>query len=153
MTLASEALETHPLLPSGSWKGFYCYQSDPTQHHMQTVLQFGQQKIFGSGQDDIGSFGWHGLYDLDKMKSSKIKHYKTHLIQYEGNIDENGIWGIWHHPQLKTETQQMHPALEKYASGGFHIWPAASSQEQQQYLEKANKEKSELLEELFIKYF
>ena len=36
------------------------------------------------------------------------KIYHTHTIDYKGDIDENGIWGIWDNGEIK---------------GGFHIWP------------------------------
>ena len=39
---------------------------------------------------------------------SYIQNRETSIIHYKGDIDENGIWGIWDNGDIK---------------GGFHIWP------------------------------
>ena len=37
------------------------------------------------------------------------KYYATHTVFYDGNVDENGIWGNW----------EITPSMR----GGFHLWP------------------------------
>ena len=82
---------------------------------MQLMLTFSDFKNSGSGVDDVGSFVWSGIYDLDIYKATLIKQYSTHVVRYNGTIDENGIWGIWE--------------LEYGFSGGFHIWPKKQKSE------------------------
>lgn len=112
--------EMHPLLPSGTWEGFYTYNmgQDASQHSMAFYLNFQNELIIGSGSDDIGGFSWQGTYDISKMTCIMTKAYTTHQVYYQGHIDENGIWGIWKLYGLK---------------GGFHIWPKkkAGNEEEQ----------------------
>ncbi len=42
------------------------------------------------------------------------KFYATHTVFYDGQVDENGIWGTW--------------TIGGYFSGGFHIWPKAEAE-------------------------
>lgn len=102
-------------LPSGEWEGFYVYGHDSQKHIMQLMLTFSDFKISGSGVDDVGIFVWSGTYDLDIFKATLIKQYSTHVVRYNGTIDENGIWGIWE--------------LGYGFSGGFHIWPKKQKSE------------------------
>jgi len=107
-------VETHQLLPSGSWDGFYLYGSGTgMEHPMPSQMQFANGMISGSGGDDVGAFSWKGTYDLGTMTCSMTKSYVTHDVDYQGHIDENGIWGTW----------------TLYSSrGGFHLWPAKPAQ-------------------------
>lgn len=111
-------LESHQLLPSGSWDGFYLYGSGGGREHpMPSQLQFAKGMITGGGSDDVGSFSWRGTYDLGSMTCSMTKTYGTHTVDYQGHIDENGIWGTWR---------------LSFSSGGFHLWPAKPAQSEEE---------------------
>ena len=129
--------ETHPLLPSGEWEGFYCYHFSSEQHSMYIELMFSDLVVSGSGVDDIALFTWTGKYDLEKFKIEMTKHYSTHKVWYKGDIDENGIWGIW-----KTG----------FLNGGFHIWPKKSKKETNSNASEEQAE-SEKLKKLFTEIF
>ena len=103
--------ETHPLFPSGEWEGFYTMSEGPSaqQHMMHFTLFFENNVVNGGGSDDIGSFVWKGNYDTEGLWCKMTKHYVTHTVAYDGNVDENGIWGNW--------------TIRVQLSGGFHIWP------------------------------
>ncbi|AEE49428.1 hypothetical protein [Haliscomenobacter hydrossis] len=103
--------ETHPLFPSGEWEGFYTYADgrQAQQHKMDFTLFFENNVVSGGGSDDIGSFVWKGSYDTKGLWCKMTKHYVTHTVAYDGNVDENGIWGNWN--------------IRVQLSGGFHIWP------------------------------
>ena len=94
-TAKKPQVEAHPLLPSGEWEGFYCYRQNSAQHKMFVELIFSNSSVSGSGIDDVAPFTWTGRYDIEKFKIQMTKHYLTHNVVYEGDIDENGIWGIW----------------------------------------------------------
>lgn len=155
--MKSDNLETHEFLPSGEWEGFYCYNNSPLQHKMSIQLRFSNNKITGSGIDDIEPFTWSGKYDLNDFKSTKTKSYSKHKILYKGDIDENGIWGIWENvvdisgidPQFLKMAKQL---FKDEITGGFHIWPK-KSKEATESITNEEKEKSTVLEELFIEYF
>ena len=106
--------EQHHNLPSGEWEGLYKYPSVFRgmfeEGKMTFVIDFCNGGIIGFGYDQVGGYTWKGRYDLDKLKCWMTKSYTTHHIDYEGNIDENGIWGFWltGHDHFK---------------GTFHIWP------------------------------
>ena len=119
--------EQHPLLPSGYWSGFYVYRNDPKRHEMQIMLDFKNGVITGDGQDDVGAFTFKGTYDLNSMTCQFIKFYSRHSINYQGQIDENGIWGKWFNvvnkpPQMNEEVFKA--IVNEMGSGGFHIWPS-----------------------------
>ncbi len=138
--MKTEDLETHPFLPSGEWEGFYCYDNTPLQHKMFIELTFKKGKISGSGIDDIDPFTWKGDYSLDTFKIAMIKTYSTHTVNYQGDIDENGIWGMWNFTESSREYR-----------GGFHIWPKKQkSEENSEALEEKITE-SKKLKELFVK--
>jgi hypothetical protein len=84
---------------------------------MPSQLQFTNGLITGSGGDDVGSFSWRGTYDLSSMTCTMTKSYATHTVQYQGHIDENGIWGTWR---------------LSFGSGGFHLWPAKPAQSEEE---------------------
>jgi hypothetical protein len=102
--------ETHPLFPSGAWEGFYTYAKGAAadEHKMQFLLTFKDNGVDGSGGDDVGSFSWQGSYNIGQMECALTKYYSTHSVYYKGQVDENGIWGLW----------EM-----GWMTGGFHIWP------------------------------
>jgi hypothetical protein len=107
-------LESHQFLPSGSWDGFFLYGSGGgTEHPMPCQLQFANGVVTGAGSDDVGAFSWKGIYDLERMTCSMTKTYGTHTVDYQGHIDENGIWGTWR---------------LSFGGGGFHLWPARPAQ-------------------------
>lgn len=109
--------EKDPLLPSGPWKGFYCYEADAEKHKMDIELTFCDMTVSGSGIDDVGTFHWEGNYDLTHFKANITKQYLTHKVWYKGAIDENGIWGNW---ELNIGWNNI--------TGGFHIWPKKQNQ-------------------------
>lgn len=119
MSTLKQTTETHPHLPSGKWEGFYTYQLGPDseKHNMRFHLTFKDGDITGKGADDVGHFTWKGDYNLEGMTATIIKAYPTHEVNYQGWIDENGIWGNWNIHAFK---------------GGFHIWPKASFQAKEQ---------------------
>ncbi len=103
--------EQHPLFPSGDWTGFYTYASGPTavKHPMDCRLQFIDGRVSGEGVDDVAAFRWTGTYDTALLTCKLVKQYLgRHAVSYDGQVDENGIWGNWH--------------LENF-TGGFHIKP------------------------------
>lgn len=116
MPLANAA-ETHPLFPSGDWEGFYLYRSGPDaeRHPMRCRLNFADGKVTGGGSDDVGAFSWRGVYSTTEMHCRMLKQYATHVIFYDGRVDENGIFGTW--------------SQGDFFSGGFHLWPREDGKE------------------------
>ena len=148
-----ENLEKHGFLPSGDWEGFYCYRSSPKQHKMVIKLTFKKNKVSGSGIDDVAPFNWKGTYALDSLKAKLIKRYATHKILYHGDIDENGIWGMWNCPIPANLVHQFTPQIIEYMkeqnSGGFHIWPKKSKQKSKEEEMEENVTESKKLKKLF----
>jgi len=143
-------LETHPFLPSGEWEGFYCYQNNMQQHEMATNLRFINSSITGSGADDIAPFSWSGVNDLKAFKLITKKVYSTHQFIYNGDIDENGIWGIWESALSELNYPRMIPFK---MTGGFHLWPKQLSKESNQNAIEDEKTSSKKLDEIFLKEF
>lgn len=144
-------METNRFLPSGEWEGFYCYYGSQEQHKMEINLHFNNSIITGSGMDDIAPFRWQGSYQLDMLKLQMTKIYQTHEIFYRGDIDENGIWGMWEnvidHSQYSFSPKMMSMVLESLKSslrGGFHIWP-------KKFNKNTNQEISEVEESKLLK--
>lgn len=102
-------------LINGEWEGFYNYPFGTTKHKMETFLNYKDGKISGHGSDDIGQFTWSGKYDEEMYKVNMVKSYGSHDVNYSGNIDENGLWGIWAIGEFK---------------GGFHLWPKKADQKE-----------------------
>jgi len=149
--------EMSPLLPSGDWDGFFCYNHSPQQYKMVIELAFGNNLISGSGVDDVAPFTWLGNYDLDNYKISMTKSYNTHKVYYLGNVDENGIWGTWKitldHYDLPTGLKDMlNQAFKKEHNGGFHIWPKKQKSEVNSN-ETSKEQESLKLKELFSEVF
>lgn len=122
--------EQHPMLPSGYWTGFYVHSHSAERHEMMIMLDFMSGIISGDGQDDVAAFTFDGTYDLTSMTCKFLKHYRTHSIDYRGNIDENGIWGKWYHVHnangkvTKEQFDMYKQMMPDLFSGGFHIWPS-----------------------------
>jgi hypothetical protein len=126
--------ETHPLFPSGEWEGFYSYPPPYSFHkgQMSFYLFFHNQTIEGEGMDEVGKFSWKGTYDTQAMTCQLTKYYHgQHSVYYNGQVDENGIWGSW--------------IIQRNWQGGFHIWPKAQSQEEMQTAIEALMEEPVLL--------
>jgi hypothetical protein len=106
------------LFPSGPWTGFYNY-APGDRHRMDLHLTFGDGKMSGDGNDDVGAFLIRGQYDASSLESDWLKQYVgAHAVHYTGFREGKGIWGTWEIPAC-------------FARGGFHIWPLhASSGEQ-----------------------
>jgi len=116
--MSGSAEFSHPLLPSGDWEGFYVYQQGPgsEQHKMAMRLTFENGVITGSGSDDVAGHSWQGRYHLTSMSCEMTKAYPSHTVNYQGSIDENGIWGSWELMAWR---------------GGFHIWPKKQKSEEE----------------------
>lgn len=145
--------ETHHFLPSGEWEGFYCYSNETVQHKMSIELSFANSVVSGSGIDDINSFKWSGNYNLEQFKISMVKKYATHIINYKGDIDENGIWGLWDNPEDISFFNDYPPAflnkIKAMTHGGFHIWPKTAKSESKEEIREEVKE-SKKLKEFYI---
>lgn len=121
--------EQHPNLPSGEWEGLYKYpaliQGMFEEGKMSFIMDFCDGGIIGFGSDQIGGYTWRGSYDIKRLTCNMTKSYTTHDIVYEGNIDENGIWGFWltGHDRFK---------------GTFHVWPKGREVEEVAEEKKAN---------------
>lgn len=117
--------EKHPLFPSGDWEGFFTYTQGPNafRNKMDIQLFFQENKVTGGGSDEVGSFTWEGQYDTSGLWCNLIKFYATHRVFYQGQVDENGIWGSWEIPP--------------FSRGGFHIWPKKKGEEDSLELEES----------------
>ena len=150
-----QEVETHPLLPSCEWVGFYCYHQNSEQHKMLIELFFSNSIVSGSGVDDVAPFTWTGKYDIEKFKIVMTKHYVTHKVEYRGDIDENGIWGIWEimHDYSKVSqhmAETIKKAFKNEITGGFHIWPKKSEQATNSDAREEEKKESQKLKEIFV---
>jgi len=150
--------ETHPLLPSGEWEGFYCYNHDSEQHKMAIELLFENSNVSGTGVDDVAPFTWKGKYQLDIFKIEMIKTYSTHQVYYFGDIDENGIWGTWkiaHNFDRYPDAMKdfVKEAFKNDMTGGFHIWPKKKKLNTNMNAIDEEVEASKKLEALFLEVF
>jgi hypothetical protein len=136
--MKESSTETHHLFPSGEWEGFYTYEFGPSaqRHWMSFVLHFQDGSITGEGGDDVAAFLWRGKYDTAALTCRMTKTYPSHVVDYQGNVDENGIWGTWR---------------IYYAHGGFHIWPKKQNQEKKpEIMEEIGKKEKERKKEMEI---
>ncbi len=140
--------EAHPFLPSGEWEGFYCYGNSMQQHRMNTEFHFVNSEVTGFGTDDVAPFNWEGKYDLSSFKLVTRKLYGTHQFVYRGDIDENGIWGIW---ESSIEPQDPSNRFQIKMNGGFHLWPKENLLGFNWVSQKT--EQSEILKEIFLEEF
>jgi len=103
--------EQHPLFPSGEWEGFYKYKVfKEIQCKMEFSLNFCDGVVTGAGSDNVGAFEWQGMYNKQQGTCKMTKFYVgEHAVFYDGNADENGIWGTW--------------IISTRCTGVFHIWP------------------------------
>jgi hypothetical protein len=127
--MKESSTETHHLFPSGEWEGFYTYRYGPSasRHPMSFFLNFSKHIVTGSGADSVGTFSWNGRYDTAQLTCKMTKSYHgAHTVDYDGNVDENGIWGTWDIRGFK---------------GGFHIWPKKQN-ESSETAEVESKEKA-----------
>lgn len=149
--------ETHPFIPSGAWEGFYCYNYPSTQHKMDIKLRFTDGIVSGSGIDDIAPFTWEGDYNLETLKIRMTKTYPTHSIFYKGDIDENGIWGIWNDQTSLNKNfspeiiERVTKAFGDKIKGGFHIWPKVAKSQSKEATTEEKVIGSEKLKEIYIK--
>ena len=58
------------------------------RHTMAFTLNFENGEVSGGGTDNIGSFSWKGQYDTQAMTCVMLKSYLTHVVLYEGKVDE-----------------------------------------------------------------
>lgn len=150
--------ETDPYLPSGEWEGFYCYNTNARQHKMSIDLSFKEGRVSGGGVDDIAAFTWQGSYDIQTYKVKMKKSYPTHSVFYRGDIDENGIWGIWelYHGDfgnLAVEiVDQVKAMFKDEMTGGFHIWPKKTGRNVN-HMAISEEVESDILKELFEEVF
>lgn len=158
--MESDDIEIHKFLPSGIWEGFYCYHNSPIQHKMSIEIRFAKNKVSGSGIDDIGTFKWSGKYNLNNFKINILKNYPSHNIIYNGDIDENGIWGIWNNNEDLSNlnfSPEVIIAIKKVFNnrikGGFHIWPKRKNESAKESTEEKEQTKSLILEEIYIEQF
>ena len=127
--------EMHPLFPTGAWEGFYTYAMGPDadKHQMRCMLTFKNGTVAGGGSDDVGSFTYKGSYDTEQLICTMTKQYQTHTVSYQGQVDENGIWGTW---------------KMRGGNGGFHIWPKASAKGGEAQLVEAEAKEKEQVQEV-----
>ena len=120
-------------LPDGPWEGFYEEFSTEGNFPMSCTFSFSDGAITGSGSDEVGTFTFSGSYSRD-YQVSMMKRYHTHIIQYEGHADENGIWGKWSFPRAR------------FVTAGFHLWPKKGESESIEEREEVEEAIKELLE-------
>lgn len=107
-------LESDERFASGPWIGFYVQNGERGRQAL--ALRFSAGKISGEGRDPGGDFRVTGTYDVERGRAWLSKIYPTHVVEYDGHAEGNGVWGTW-----KIEYD------ENFADrGGFHIWPDAS---------------------------
>jgi len=120
--------EIYPMFPSGEWEGFYLYGQENEKHMMVFSLNFKDDTIEGSGHDDIGFFNWGGSYDVINKTCSMVKIYPNYTIEYDGNVNENGITGSWKSEidlsNYSSEVvSKIQDAIKNKIIGSFNIWP------------------------------
>jgi hypothetical protein len=114
------------LFPSGPWRGFYNYQPGD-RHRMELGLVFAKGLMTGDGRDDVGPFLIKGKYDSQTRECHWTKTYVgAHDVFYRGFREGKGIWGTWE--------------IRLFGRGGFHIWPVAAGEGDEQVEKKEQTE-------------
>ncbi len=117
------------VFPSGPWTGFYNYQPGD-RHRMDLHLTFGNGRISGNGNDDVGRFTICGRYDVTTKECWWTKSYPgSHDVSYRGFREGKGIWGAWD--------------IKVFAHGGFHIWPKQAGERETESVFAAQDERVE----------
>jgi hypothetical protein len=99
---------------SGDWIGYYNYGDSGPHHNMELVLHFQDGIISGYGIDDVGKFSICGQIICESL--NWIKSYKKHSVLYDGNFENNRVWGTW---------------TTSLCEGGFLLWPRNGGKEGQ----------------------
>lgn len=118
-----DTLEQDDRFPSGPWNGFWTQGSMKGRQGM--ALTFRDGALSGDGADYVGDFLCRGTYSTDSGTVSITKSYLSHVIEYTGFAEGDGIWGTW---ALRMGTRIVD-------RGGFHIWPDALGASEGQSLE------------------
>jgi hypothetical protein len=112
------------LFPSGPWRGFYYHAAHSDRHRMDLTLEFGNGRITGEGNDDIGPFIISGRYDSTSKECHWTKTYvRKHDVFYKGARAGKGIGGAWE--------------IREVDRGGFRIWPLASGEGEDEVVTEA----------------
>jgi hypothetical protein len=120
-------LETDPRFPSGPWTGFFLQPAIPGRHLMDLRLTFRNGGMTGDGRDWVGPFVIRGRYFVEDGKCYWTKRYLgRHDVFYQGYNEGKGIWGKWEIPPAQNLGFHYH--------GGFHIWPEAMGDPNNQHL-------------------
>jgi len=107
------------LFPSGRWVGYYTYESPADRHRMTMQIEFNEGRMTGEGTDDVATFEISGRYDAVSCACDWTKVYPaSHQVAYHGYREGKGIWGRWE--------------IGLLAHGGFHIWPWARGEGEDQ---------------------
>lgn len=86
---------------------------------MELDLTFANGLMSGDGADDVGRFLIKGRYDATSRECHWTKSYVgAHDVFYRGFREGKGIWGTWE--------------ITIMDHGGFHIWPRAAGQAEEQ---------------------
>jgi len=86
---------------------------------MSLHLSFAGGRMSGDGNDDVGRFLIQGRYDAASLECHWTKTYPgSHDVFYRGFREGKGIWGTW----------EIHDGCR----GGFHIWPRAAGEGEEQ---------------------
>ena len=118
------AVETDERFPSGPWVGFWIQRGWGKQK-MRLSLTFNGGRVSGAGEDVVGRFSFHGMYDLATGRLVMAKQYeKAHGVVYDGANEGDGmwLWGVW---SIGGER------------GGFHLWPEGEEEPTQRRLKAA----------------
>lgn len=117
------ALETDDRFVSGPWHGFYIQWG--VRGKQSLSLSFRGGVVTGHGADPAGDFAVKGAYDVERGRAWLRKIYPSHVVEYDGHAEGDGIWGGW---QIRSASGRDH--------GGFHIWPHAEGQGASEELEQ-----------------
>jgi hypothetical protein len=86
---------------------------------MSLHLSFADGRMGGDGNHDLGRFVIQGRYDAASLECHWTKTYPgSHDVFYRGFREGKGIWGTWE--------------IREDCRGGFHIWPRAAGEGEEQ---------------------